>query len=128
MQNIDQQVQRALNMDNFDLAKVLREDRQELDADMADLEVGNSSCACRPLELIRNACNTPYMCRPCRIVSMMWQHPCCSGLLVATAWLRSWLVSWRGLAVVPVPSDPVDSGAALCMSSFHTQRFGITSQ
>ena len=44
LQNIDQQVQRALNMDNFDLAKILRDDRQELDSDMADLEV----CAPEP--------------------------------------------------------------------------------
>ena len=39
LQRIDQQVQRALNMDNFDLAKVLREDRQELDGELEKLLV-----------------------------------------------------------------------------------------
>ena len=39
MQNVDQQVQRALNMDNFNLANSLREDSQELDTLLSQLEV-----------------------------------------------------------------------------------------
>ncbi len=45
VQRLDQQVQRALNMDNFELAKALREERQSVDADLEDLQVTDSTLA-----------------------------------------------------------------------------------